>query len=731
MKFPKHPESPSTIRFQLACLVLAAVLPVWLVSGFLVFHAYSVKRDQVNTAMLETARSLTMVVDRDLSSVQAALEALATSPGFASGDFGAVQAQVMLLLQFYPGADIIVADLTGQQLVNSARPFGTPLPRRNNPETVRRIFATGKPVISDLFFGSLTKRPLISIDVPVLKDGKVLYDLAMTFPSDRLDAVLRQQRLAPDWYSAILDSKSVVAARSRFPEKYVGKSANPLYQALMSLPEGTAEYTNLEGTAALVTFCRSSMSHWSVVIGVPKASVMAQIYRWTGWAVAGSGLISLFGMLLALRFARRITRAIRSLVDPASAIGRGERVAAFDSHGVEEIGAVAAALVQASDLLQARAGELTRSLTSLEKEMAERRLSEESLRLLVDGARDYAIIMLSLDGRVTGWNEGAKRLKGWDKEEILGRHCSLFYPEAARAAGHPERELALAAAEGRYAEEGWRVRKDGSEFLADVIITAIRDEAGALRGFSKVTRDVTERKLAEDRLQATLSELSRSNLELEQFAYVASHDLQEPLRMVASYTQLLAQRYQGELDDKAKKFIDYAVDGAVRMQRLINDLLAYSRVGRQGKAPEATDSRLPLDEALQNLALAIELSGACVVAEELPTVRVDPSQLGQLFQNLIGNALKFRGAEAPMIRISTCDLGPEWRFSVRDNGLGIEAQYAEKVFVIFQRLHTRLEYPGTGIGLAICKRIVERHSGRIWFESEKGQGSTFHFTLPK
>jgi signal transduction histidine kinase len=610
MKFPMRPKSSSTIRFQLACLVLAAVLPVWLVSGFLVFHAYTAKRDQVNTAMLETARSLTMVVDRELSSVQAALVALATSPGFASGDFAAVQAQVMQLLQFYPGADIIVADATGQQLVNSARPFGIPLPRRNNPETVRRIFATGKPVISDLFFGSLTKRPLISIDVPVLKDGKVLYDLAMTFPSDRLDAVLRQQRLAPGCYSVILDSTSVVVARSRYPERYVGKRANPLHLALKRLPEGSAEYTNVEGTVALATFCRSTMSHWSVVIGVPKANVLAEIYRWTAWAVAGSGLISLFGMLLALRFARRITRAIRSLVDPATAIGRGEMVAAFDSHGVEEIGAVAAALVQASDLLQARSGELTRSLTSLE-------------------------------------------------------------------------------------------------------------------------REITERKLAEERLQATLSELSRSNLELEQFAYVASHDLQEPLRMVSSYTQLLAQRYEGELDDKAKKFIDYAVDGAVRMQRLINDLLAYSRVGRQGKAPEATDSRLPLDEALQNLALAIELSGASVVAEELPTVRVDASQLGQLFQNLIGNAIKFRGAEAPMIRISTCDLGREWRFSVRDNGIGIEAQYAEKVFAIFQRLHARLEYPGTGIGLAICKRIVERHLGRIWFESELGQGATFHFTLPK
>jgi PAS domain S-box-containing protein len=357
--------------------------------------------------------------------------------------------------------------------------------------------------------------------------------------------------------------------------------------------------------------------------------------------------------------------------------------------------------------------------------------SEERFRLLIEGTRDYAIIMLDADGRVTSWNEGAKRLKGWDEQEILGRHFSLFYTEEAVTARLPKQELEIAETEGRYSEEGWRVRKNGSKFIADVIITAIRDDSGKLQGFAKITRDITERKQAEERLKATLMDLERSNKELEQFAYVASHDLQEPLRMVSSYTQLLAQRYEDQLDDKAKKFINYAVDGALRMQRLINDLLAYSRVSTQGKTLKTIDSHSALGEALHSLAAAIEENQAIVINDDLPVVCADATQLSQLFQNLIGNAIKFKSADLPRIHVSACDIGREWRFSVKDNGIGIDKQYAEKVFVIFQRLHTMREYPGTGIGLAICKSIVERHGGRIWFESELGKGSTFYFTLPK
>jgi light-regulated signal transduction histidine kinase (bacteriophytochrome) len=247
----------------------------------------------------------------------------------------------------------------------------------------------------------------------------------------------------------------------------------------------------------------------------------------------------------------------------------------------------------------------------------------------------------------------------------------------------------------------------------------------------KLQLEIAERQCAEAQLQRTLADLERSNQELEQFAYVASHDLQEPLRMVSSYTQLLARRYEGQLDDKAKKYINYAVDGAVRMQMLINDLLAYSRVGSRGKPLEPTDSHSTLGEAIRNLAAMIEENRANITNDDLPTVLADASQLVLVFQNLIANAIKFRRQDLPHVHVSAQDHGREWVFSFKDNGIGIEPQHAERVFVIFQRLHTREEYPGTGIGLAVCKRIVERHGGKIWFESEPGNGATFFFTVPK
>jgi light-regulated signal transduction histidine kinase (bacteriophytochrome) len=226
-------------------------------------------------------------------------------------------------------------------------------------------------------------------------------------------------------------------------------------------------------------------------------------------------------------------------------------------------------------------------------------------------------------------------------------------------------------------------------------------------------------------------ELQRSNAELEQFAYVASHDLQEPLRMVSSYTQLITKRYGDKLNDEAKEFMHYVVDGAARMKQLIEDLLAYSRVGTKGKEFKPMPMEAAVRRAITNLRAAIEESSAAVTWDPLPTVLGDEAQLAQLYQNLFGNALKFRGPGVPRIHVSAAERDADWQFTIADNGIGIEPQYFERIFMLFQRLHTMGDYPGTGIGLAICKKVVERHGGRIWVSSTPGEGSQFHFTLPK
>ena len=346
--------------------------------------------------------------------------------------------------------------------------------------------------------------------------------------------------------------------------------------------------------------------------------------------------------------------------------------------------------------------------------------SQESLGLLVDTVRDYAIFQLDAGGCIASWNQGAARIKGYRAAEIIGQHFSRFYTPEDLARDRPAEVLRIAAEEGRFEDEGWRVRKDGSRFWASVLVTALRDEGGELRGFLKVTRDMTARKRAEE-------ELRRSNEELERYAYVASHDLSEPLRAIAGFSSLLARRFGETLGEEGGGFVEEIQAGVLRMRALIDDLLTFSRLDRAARDLEPVATAEVVTEVVRSLP-----GGAqhVAVADELPVVRGARSSLGQLFQNLIGNALKF-GGDAPLRVVVSCEcVDGDWRFSVRDNGIGIAREHHERIFEAFQRLHTRGEYQGTGIGLAICRKVVELHGGRIWVEPVPGGGSDFRFTLP-
>lgn len=382
---------------------------------------------------------------------------------------------------------------------------------------------------------------------------------------------------------------------------------------------------------------------------------------------------------------------------------------------------------------------------------------ERQLAQIIEGV-SIPVFVIDKQHTVTHWNRACENLTRVSATKMLGtrKQWSAFYPEERPVTADlvmnesAEGEIAKYYS-GKYQkssviEEAYEsedffpgLGKNGKWLFSTA--APLKDHYGKIIGAIETFQDITDRKRAEKKLKRTVTDLERSNAELQQFAYVASHDLQEPLRMVSSYVQLLAERYKGKLDSDADDFIAFAVDGALRMQTLINDLLTYSRVGTRGKPFEPTDCEAVLEQVLANLKLAIEESGAVITHDALPTVMADSSQLVQLIQNLTDNAIKFRSEETPRVHISvTKGSGIRgqrskstnhkvWIFSVRDNGIGIDPEFFDRIFTIFQRLHNLEEYPGTGIGLAVCKKIVERHGGRIWVESEPGKGTTFFFTI--
>lgn len=389
---------------------------------------------------------------------------------------------------------------------------------------------------------------------------------------------------------------------------------------------------------------------------------------------------------------------------------------------------------QAEEQLRSFAWELEQRNETLRK-------SEERYHKMIAEIEDYAIILLDTNGNIQNWNTGAEKIKGYKAEEIIGKNFRIFYLPQDRDNKLPEKLLERVIREGKSAYEGWRVRKDGSTFWGSIVVTALHDDNGEVIGLSKVTRDLTEKKKAEDKMREYLAELENRNSELEQFAYIASHDLQEPMRKIQTFTEVIERN----LDDEVivKRYFEKINTSARRMVELITSVLNYSRLSKERDLREDADLNEVLADIESDFELPIREKNAKIVYNGLPVLKAHPLQMHQLFSNLISNALKFSSG-SPVITISSQKIAKEGMKSspvvltadqyleivVKDNGIGFEQEYENLIFSMFQRLHPRQEYAGTGIGLAICKKIMENHKGFMRAEGEPRKGSSFYLYFP-
>jgi PAS domain S-box-containing protein len=503
-----------------------------------------------------------------------------------------------------------------------------------------------------------------------------------------------------------------------------------------------------------------------VVIAVesPYRDAMAQAIDSRNHSILAAMSVLCVALAVGLVISRSMTRPLREIAAAAQCFGSGKLDVALPTQRKDEVGVVARTLdemmheVQSTHAdLEQRASQLADSRqaalnvlqdveSSRQRIMAAERSSREQgarTQAILDCATD-AIITISAGGVVESYNRAAEQMFGYSPDQVIGENVTLLMPSPYREEHDQYLRNYLATGVARIIGIGREVvgrRADGSTFPMHLAVSEVK--LGRRRLFTGIVRDITDIKQAMDQICSANNELARrsrqierfnldlkrSNDELRQFAYVASHDLQEPLRKVAAFCQMLDDEYADRLDEEGQRYIRYAVDGSIRMKALIQDLLTYSRVETQGKPLEPTEAAGACAEAVENLSLTIQEAGAQVACDPLPTIVADRAQLVRLFQNLIGNAIKYRGPDPPQVHVSASERDGSWEFRIRDNGLGIDPQYHERIFVIFQRLHAREEYSGTGIGLAVCKRIVERAGGTIWVESAVGAGSTFCFTF--
>jgi len=684
-----------SIRLRVAALVVACVLPVWVAAGLLLYYNFQSRQALTEQRMQETARALTMVVDRELASMQANLSALATTPSLVSGDLPAFYRQAQTALKPYPGADIILSDVTAQELIHTFLPFGVPLPKRAAPQTVRQVYETGKPVITGVYQGAGTRRLQIAVDVPVFRGARVLYDLAMIDSADRLTTVLLQQQLPPEWVGTIFDSNQVIVARTRLAEKFVGRQASPvLGQWMRGNAEGTAEFINFVGVPLVSSFSRSAVSGWTVMIGVPKAVMMAGTWRWLWLTIAGTALLSFTGIALAWRIGRSVERiergahrlgAIVESSDDAIIGYRLDGIVESWNRGAERLFGYSApeivgrhiSILVPNDQLNAfsdrmrrvhngkvieqdrttrkhknglpipvalkispipdrlgtivGASEIVRDITNLNKAEEALAESEERLRTIVELAPD-AILVVSEQGQILEVNEAACKQFGYRRDQLLQLGIlDIIAPQfAKRAAARLRGEVPS----GTY--ENAHIRADGTEVPTELSVTKFMFRGQLV--FLRITRDISDRKRAEEQREKLEQQLRQAQ-KMEAVGRLAggiAHDFNNLLMVIQSYTELLQDKLPA--NSTFQKNTREIMKAAKRAASLTGQMLAFSR--KQITSPVVLDLNAVIDETAKMLKRLIgeDIEFRVSLGRALWAIEADSDQMVQMLMNLCVNA---------------------------------------------------------------------------------------------
>ena len=757
----------SRIHGRVAALVVACVLPVSLFAGYLTIASFERGRRVIEQSLSAAAQTQMRVVEGEIAAVEASLRSLATSPNLDRRDYAGFYGQAQEVLRQSPGLNIVLLGVQGEQILNTLQPFGTVLPT-TPPPLFSRLMETRRPVLSDLFFGPVTGRPLISLAVPTMREGRMTTVLGMSLDAEHLAPILHQEDFPATWMSAIFDSSGTIVARTREPEKYVGQKAGPWFlTAFRTARQGLIETDSVEGIPLLAAYSRSDRYGWTVAVAVPRQTLEAELRRSLWLSLAGGVGLLLVGLILANRISRGITHPVRTLMVSAEAIGNGDPIPAQPLR-LQEAEDVRRALVDAAALIRKRTAERdiarTNEFEIQQQHRALRALNDIAAlpganadRQVVDSLRlgawhfglPLGIVSRIEDGVYTVVHHCAPKdgdAPADGRHDDLSRTCCALTWQADSVVAIPHLERSDPAGHPRHAAFGpgayigaplyVRNRRFGTvNFSSAEPLGRDFDEADKefMRLLTRWIGTVIERQMSDAEIAAARQDLERSNEELEQFAYVASHDLRQPLRMVSSYLTLIERRLGVAVDDDLKTFFGFAVGGAKRMDRMILDLLEYSRAGRHDTPLEPVALAEAVADGLANIELPVAEAEADVsVAADLPPVPGHRSELVRLFQNLIGNAIKYRNPDrAVRVEIRCRAEGSEWILAVRDNGIGIPAENRGRAFVLFQRLVANEAYEGTGIGLAVCKKIVEAHGGRIWMEDGLEGGTSVCFSLPK